>query len=328
MNLQDCYDDWQRYLASERQVSPHTLSAYTRDMDHFLAFLTGHLGHRPSVNDLESLQARDFRAFLADRRRDGLSASSIAREFSAVRSFFRFQKRYGAITNDSIALIQAPKRAKRLPRPLTEQSTQKLLDTAASLESGWQNARNVAIMTLLYGAGLRLSEALNLNYGQWPETDTLRVLGKRQKERLVPLLPVVREAVADYVKRCPYTMAADEPLFRGSRGGRLNPRQVQKTMQQLRLALGLPSSATPHALRHSFATHLLTGGGDLRTIQQLLGHESLATTQYYTDVDTAYLLDVYNMAHPSATTQNTAKDQRLNKLPSSASNDPSSRKNV
>ncbi|MFC7048238.1 tyrosine recombinase XerC [Emcibacter nanhaiensis] len=294
---------WHDYLKSEKRVSPHTLDAYMRDLGQFLTFLTRHLGNFPTERDLADLKAMDFRAFLADRRRQDVSPASMARSLSALRAFYKYCRRNGILHNDNIDSVRSPKLPKRLPRPLDEGAARRTIaevgDLANISPGDWVALRDTAVLTLLYGCGLRISEALNLDAEDWPEGDMLKVLGKRNKERLVPLIPAVQEAVEKYRQACPWPL--DEgPLFVGVRGKRLGARSVQLATQKVREALGLPPSATPHALRHSFATHLLTAGGDLRTIQELLGHASLATTQHYTDVDTAYLMDVYNNAHPGA----------------------------
>ena len=294
-------DGWLDYLRSEKRVSPHTFSAYQRDITGFFTFLVGHLAISPTPDDLQALRPVDFRSFLAQRRREGLTPASVARTLSAIRSFFKYLRRNDILNNDAINAVSSPKLPKRLPRPLDEQAAKRsLVDVADFATEVWVGDRDIAVLSLLYGCGLRISEALNLNRSDLPEGDMLRVLGKRNKERLVPLLPVVRTAIETYLKNCPHGLPLDGPLFIGVQGKRLNARMIQLAMQKLRQVMGLPPSATPHALRHSFATHLLTAGGDLRTIQELLGHASLATTQHYTDVDTAYLMDVYNNAHPGA----------------------------
>tara|TARA_B100001939_G_scaffold329596_1_gene325974 strand:- start:716 stop:1675 length:960 start_codon:yes stop_codon:yes gene_type:complete len=295
---------WQDHLRAERRLSSHTLDAYLRDLGQFLAFLNTHLGGFPDRADLATLEVRDFRAFLAERRNRGVSPTSLARNLSALRAFFSYLRKNNILQNDAIAAIRSPRRSKRLPRPLGEQAARQTLETAREHTSpsprDWVAHRDVAVLTLLYGCGLRISEALGLDAQDWPtRDDMLRIRGKRDKERLVPILPVVRQAVEEYRTRCPFPLR-EGPLFRGVRGGRLNARNIQLLLARVRSALGLPPSATPHALRHSFATHLLTAGGDLRTIQELLGHVNLSTTQQYTDVDTAYLMDVYNHTHPGA----------------------------
>ncbi len=295
---------WGDYLVSEKRVSKHTHEAYMRDICFFLSFLRDHLGISPTKQTLEKLKPADFRSYLASRRRDGLSPASMARSFSAVRSFFKYLRKSGELENDAINAVNSPKLKKRMPRPISEEAAKRTINEvghfAKDAPNDWIALRDIAMLTLLYGCGLRISEALSLNVGDLDKGDIMTVRGKRDKERLVPLLPAVVEAVENYVRACPKKLSPGDPLFIGVRGKRLNARNVQLAMQKVRIALGLPASATPHALRHSFATHLLTAGGDLRTIQELLGHADLSTTQHYTDVDTAYLMDVYNNAHPSA----------------------------
>ena len=294
-------DDWLRWLASERRMSAHTVAAYRRDVSRFLGFLQVHGGGLPDLHDLATLKVADFRSYLAKRQRDGLQASSRARGLSAVKSLFRFLERNGLVENSALANLNSPKVARPLPRPLAVSDAVRALEETATIDGEpWVLARDAAVLTLLYGCGLRISEALALDRRDVPDGDSLRVLGKGGKERLVPVLPVVREAIAAYLELCPFAGDAAAPLFVGVRGRRLGPRAIQARMQQLRSALGLPASATPHALRHSFATHLLGSGGDLRSIQELLGHASLSTTQRYTQVDSAHLLDVYRRAHPKA----------------------------
>lgn len=288
---------WQRYLTSERRVSPHTIESYGRDVGIFLQFLAGHTGEDITARALKDLSVRDFRAFLAERRSSGLGAASVARALSAVRNFFRYLARSEALENEAIRAVQSPKKPHRVPRPLTEEAARAVLDMVPEMTDGdWTGARDLAVISLLYGCGLRIAEALALNGADIPRGDTMRVVGKRQKERVVPVLPAVRDAIADYVQKCPYVLEGDAPLFVGKRGGRLNARAIQGAMQKIRIALALPESATPHALRHSFATHLLSRGGDLRTIQELLGHSDLKATQVYTEVDSARLKDVYDQA--------------------------------
>jgi len=303
-DLRLAVEQWRASLAGAQQVSRHTLAAYTRDVSGFLGFLGEYEGEAPSLKSLRKLTVRDLRAWLAGLRREGLSSRSVARQLSSLRGFFRFLDGEGLVSNPAIEAIRAPKLPHSVPKPVTPEAAQSMLDIVGE-EDTWMAARDVAVLTLLYGAGLRISEALSLNRGdvppgaggvKWQSFDALRILGKGSKERIVPVLPVVREAIIDYLARVPKEMDAGDPLFIGVRGGRLNPRTIQTLMQRLRSALGLPDSATPHALRHSFATHLLSGGGDLRTIQELLGHASLAATQVYTEVDTKRLLDVYDAA--------------------------------
>ncbi len=290
-----------RHLRFERRLSDHTLQAYERDIATFLHFICDHLGKPLLLADLSALNIRDFRSYLAYRRRGPLAISSrsLARNLSALRTFFRFIERNWDVKNDAISLIQGPKPSKTLPKPISPKANKQLINTETS-NLAWITARDRAVFLLLYGAGLRISEALSLQGGDYPFEQSIYITGKGKKTRLVPLLPVIGEAVAVYVQLCPHNWAADTPLFRGVRGGALGPRSVQKTMQNLRAGLGLPETTTPHTLRHSFATHLLAGGGDLRTIQELLGHASLKSTQIYTDVDISGLIKVHASAHPRA----------------------------
>ncbi len=293
--------DWRAHMAAERRLSAHTVQGYGHDLAAFLTFLRAYHGTQPSLAGMAALTVKDFRAFLAARRRDGLDAASLARALSALRGFFRYLDRRGLARNEALAVIRGPRRRARLPRPVDEMAAARLLDEAGhDADHGWVQARDIAVLALLYGCGLRLSEALALKTADLPLTDMLRVTGKRGKTRLVPLLPLVREAVHAYARAQPFALAPDAVLFRGVQGGPLGPRMVQKLMARMRGALGLPPSATPHALRHSFASHLLAAGGDLRTIQDLLGHASLSTTQVYTKVDGQQLLKVYEKAHPRA----------------------------
>ncbi|KAB1088429.1 tyrosine recombinase XerC [Neorhizobium galegae] len=294
--------DWLESLASERRLSPNTLDAYERDTRQFLTFLTGHLAGPAKISDIHTLRAADLRAFLAARRREGSGARSLGRHLAGLRSFLRYLERKGLVNAAAAGAIRAPKQPKSLPKPLSDRQALNLVTTGAQLqEDPWIAARDAAVLTLLYGCGLRISEALGLRpIDLTPGATTLRITGKGSKTRLVPLLQVVFDAVATYQKLCPYHLEAEKPLFRGARGGPLQPAIIQREMQKLRSAFGLPETATPHALRHSFATHLLAGGGDLRTIQELLGHANLSTTQVYTGVDSSRLLEVYDRAHPRA----------------------------
>jgi len=288
---------WLEFLTSEKRVSKHTLTAYGGDFGDFISFLVDYKGGTVGLRTLAGLEVRDFRAFLASLRGDNLSARSVARSLSSVRNFYRFLARTEGIENDAIKAVQGPKLPHRVPRPLTEEAAKSVMETVGEFEDEpWIAARNMAVVTLLYGCGLRIAEALSLNGADIPTGDTMRVMGKRNKERIVPVLPAVREAIRAYKAECPFPITNDGPLFVGKRGKRLNPRTIQAAMQKVRIALGLPESATPHALRHSFATHLLSRGGDLRTIQELLGHADLKATQVYTEVDSARLKDVYDKA--------------------------------
>jgi len=295
---------WLASLGDERRMSPKTLDAYQRDAGQFLSFMTGHLGQPTSLADLAALSPRDVRAFLAARRADGIGSRSLMRILAGVRSFARFLERNGKGRVGALAAVRAPKIARTLPKPLAIAAAQRLADVdlrAGEDRPAWVLARDAAVLALLYGAGLRIAEALGLTPRDiGADTDVIVVTGKGSKRRMVPVLPQVQALIANYVKLCPYDLPATEPLFRGARGGPLSPRIIQLVMEQMRGALGLADSATPHALRHSFATHLLARGGDLRAIQELLGHASLSTTQIYTAVDTEQLLSAYKSAHPRA----------------------------
>jgi integrase/recombinase XerC len=291
---------WTAWLSGERRASEHTVAAYGRDLADFLDFLTGHFGEPPNLATIVGLSAADLRAWLAERA-GHLQRSSIARGLSVVRGFVRFLDRRGLASCPALAVLRGPKLPQSVPKPLSVADAAEIVEAPAALVvSAWQAKRDIAILTLLYGCGLRISEALGLSRSDGPRGEVMTILGKGRKQRVVPVLPAVREAVADYLAACPYPLAADGPLFVGARGGPLNPRLVQRRMAELRGMLGLPETATPHALRHSFATHLLGGGGDLRAIQVLLGHASLSTTQRYTSVETERLLAIYDSAHPRA----------------------------
>lgn len=297
----DAVKAWHAYLASERRMSPHTVSAYMHDLEGFSDFLIDHLGKAPSLVSMESLTISDFRAFLANQHRRGLSARSRARQVSSLRSFFSYLERNNLASNAAIHALRSPKLPHAVPKALNAREAAEVTRGLKSgRDEGWVVARDVAVLTLLYGAGLRIAEALSLNGTDWTGEDVIRVTGKRNKERLVPLVEPVCRAIDHYLQLRPMPLKADSPLFVGVRGGRLSPRTVQKVMERWRSTSGLPSTATPHALRHSFATHLLGNGADLRTIQELLGHASLSTTQRYTDVDTTQLLEIYDKSHPRA----------------------------
>lgn len=295
---------WLGFIAHERRLSPKTLEAYSRDVTGFLGFLAEHLGAKPKLNDLARLEPSDVRAFLARRRRDNIAARTLMRSLAAARSFARFLEREGRGKVAALAAVRGPKIQRSLPKPLSIKSAREVADTAS--RSGeerepWVLARDAAVLALLYGSGLRISEALGILARDAPASGgQLTVTGKGNKTRMVPVLPQVAQAIAEYVSLCPFALKADAPLFRGEKGGPLSPRIVQLAMERMRGALGLPDTATPHALRHSFATHLLARGGDLRSIQELLGHASLATTQIYTAVDSTSLIAAYRAAHPRA----------------------------
>jgi len=292
--------NWQRELMAVRRLAPRTLEAYVGDLGQFVRFLSRHMGGEVSVRMLGELRAADVRAFLAARRNEGLGSRSLARELSALKSFFGFLEREGVLATEALNTIRTPRQARGLPRALTVIEAKATISATDELEdTPWVAARDMAVISLCYGAGLRISEALAVTRSDL-EASALRVTGKGGKTRIVPLIAAVRRAIDTYLGLSPYTPGPDEPLFRGKKGGVLSPRLIQLRMQQLRGALGLPPSATPHALRHSFATHLLGRGGDLRTIQELLGHATLSTTQIYTAVDTERLLEAYRAAHPRA----------------------------
>jgi integrase/recombinase XerC len=294
---------WLGYLGAERRMSPKTLEAYQRDVGQFLDFLAGHLGGAPTLRQLAKLSPADVRAFMAARRGDGLSSRSLMRVLAGARSFARFLERNGKGKVGALSAVRAPKVGKTLPKPLPIAAAKRIADTglrAGEEREPWIIARDTAVLSLLYGSGLRISEALSLKPKDLVAGDAITVTGKGNKTRMVPVLPQVAKLIADYVALCPLDLPDDGALFVGARGGQLSPRIVQLAMARLRGALGLPDSATPHALRHSFATHLLARGGDLRAIQELLGHASLSTTQIYTAVDSERLLEVYASAHPRA----------------------------
>ena len=294
---------WLGYLGAEKRMSGKTLEAYARDVSQFLDFLNRHLGGPPSLKALAKLTPADVRAFMAARRSEGLSSRSLMRVMAGARSFARFLERNGKGKVGALSAVRAPKVGKTLPKPLAIAAAKRIADTesrAGDTREPWILARDAAVLGLLYGSGLRISEALSLKRKDVGSRDTITVIGKGNKTRMVPVLPQVAKLIADYIALCPLALPDDGPLFVGARGGELSPRVVQLAMATMRGALGLPDSATPHALRHSFATHLLARGGDLRAIQELLGHASLSTTQIYTAVDSERLLEVYASAHPRA----------------------------
>src|SRR6266702_2986482 len=297
---------WLAHLAHERRLSPKTLEAYARDIRQCLGFLSEHWGAQVTLSRLAALEASDIRAFMAMRRADDIAGRSLMRALAGLRSFGRFLEREGKGKVGALSAIRAPKVGKSLPKPIQMAAAKRLADAderAGETRDPWIWARDAAVMALLYGSGLRISEALGLKRRDVPrpgEGDVLIVTGKGNKTRMVPVLQNVLQLIQDYAAICPHQLGPTGPVFVGARGGPLSPRIIQLTMERLRGALGLPDSATPHALRHSFATHLLTRGGDLRAIQELLGHASLSTTQIYTGIDTERLLEVYRTAHPRA----------------------------
>jgi integrase/recombinase XerC len=293
---------WLDWLGGRKAFSKHTVIAYSIDIRHFMAFINRHAGGEVSVAILKDLSLRDFRSWLAARHAEDFTATSTARALSVVRGFFRYLEKNNVLENPAVHHVRTPKLPKSLPKALSEDQSMAALDmVGAEHKEEWTQLRDVALLTLIYGCGLRIGEALALTPSQLPDgAATLTLTGKGNKQRMVPLLPQVHEAIAAYRKICPYGLAAKEPLFRGTRGKPLQPAIFQKEIRNLRGALGLPDSATPHAFRHSFATHLLASGGDLRTIQELLGHADLSTTQRYTKVDHERLLSAYQKAHPRA----------------------------
>jgi integrase/recombinase XerC len=295
---------WLAELAGVRRMAARTLAAYERDVCQFHVFLADHNGGTVGGKTLADLRPHDLRAFLARRRTANAGSNTLSRALSGLRSWFRFLEREGIASGDALASISSPRRKKPVPKALSVQQASRLVgnvsvpDEATRAEAPWIIARDHAVLALMYGAGLRIGEALALTSADLADKAVLRVTGKGGKTRLVPLLPAVWSAVETYTGLCPYIVGPGDPVFRGLKGGPLSPRLIQKKIELMRSALGLPATATPHALRHSFATHLLGAGGDLRTIQELLGHASLSTTQIYTRVDTAHLLSAYKRAHP------------------------------
>lgn len=298
--LRDSVQTWLETQRALKGASDNTLEAYGRDVHGFLAFVVQHSGGDTGLTALKSLSITDMRSWLAKLRSEELSSRSIARKLSSVKSFFRWLGEREGFEATAVLNARAPKFQAKLPRPLPEDAARDLISLVGEQGNApWVGARDIAVVTLLYGCGLRISEALGLQMSDAPLPQVMRITGKGGKERVVPVIDAARDAVEAYLRQCPYT-SENGPLFRGVRGGALSPRAIQKVMQATRMQLGLPSSATPHAMRHSFATHLLAAGGDLRAIQELLGHASLSTTQAYTAVDTQRLLDVYEAAHPKS----------------------------
>ncbi|MFW0777766.1 MAG: tyrosine recombinase XerC [Rickettsiales bacterium] len=299
-NLDDHIAAWLDWLASVKNASEHTVTSYENDLNHFCAFMAEHLGGKINLDHLAALKARDIRAWLASRSGEYESTSN-ARALSTVKSFYRWLEKRNKVKNAAIFHVRGPKIKKALPKAVTEAQAAEAMNVIATQhEEEWLNKRNLALLILIYGCGLRISEALSLTYGEIPKDDALRIIGKGNKERMVPVLPAVKVAIAEYVNECPYPFTKATPLFLGARGGELNPAIFQRELRKLRAQLNLPESTTPHAFRHSFATHLLSAGSDLRSIQELLGHASLSTTQRYTHVDRDRLMKAYKNAHPRA----------------------------
>ncbi|MBP0482694.1 tyrosine recombinase XerC [Sagittula salina] len=292
---------WLDHIRALKDGSENTVSAYRADVLDFITFLTVHHAEPQGLAPLARVTTSDMRAWLAHLKRHDIAARSVARKLSAVKTFYRWLSEREGFEPTAVLTIRAPKFQKKLPRPLTQDAAKAMIDTVElQTRDSWQGARDAAVATLLYGCGLRISEALSLKGRDLPLGESLRILGKGKKERLVPVLPVARRAVESYLTLCPYPMEPEAAVFRGARGGPLNARHIAKVTERARMQLGLPSSATPHAMRHSFATHLLQAGGDLRAIQELLGHASLSTTQAYTAVDQVHLMQVYEACHPKA----------------------------
>ncbi|HKK98455.1 MAG TPA: tyrosine recombinase XerC [Marivita sp.] len=297
----DALEGWLAASRALKGTAENTLTAYRTDVVEFVAFMTEYKGEAQGLLPLARITVPDMRAWMAHTRSGGASARSLARKLSAVKSFYRWLAEREGFEPTAVLSTRAPKFQKKLPRPLNEDAARAMIETVGEQSlKGWVGARDMAVVTLLYGCGLRISEALGITGRDLPLGDAMRIVGKGGKERVVPVLPVARAAVLTYLDLCPFEMTPDKPVFRGVRGGALNPRLVQKVTEQARMQLGLPATATPHAMRHSFATHLLSAGGDLRAIQELLGHASLSTTQAYTSVDTLHLMKVYEASHPKA----------------------------
>lgn len=294
-------DDWLGVKSALEGSSPNTLVAYRRDVLDFLSFLTIHSGNKNGASQLDSIDQVSMRSWIAENRRSGKTSRSIARQLSSVKSFYKwFAKRRG-IDPTMVLITKAPKFQKKLPRALSKEAAKEISQSIDLTDNEpWVIARDTAVILLLYGCGLRISEALSLKYSEMPLTDTLKIHGKGNKFRIIPILQIAREAVENYLNTLPFTLNGNDNIFRGVRGGSLNPRSIQLVMKLIREKLGIASNATPHSLRHSFATHLLTSGADLRSIQELLGHSSLSTTQIYTSVDSSRLMDVYSKTHPKA----------------------------
>ncbi|MBU2959560.1 tyrosine recombinase XerC [Citreicella sp. C3M06] len=297
----DALETWLEQARALKGTSENTITAYRADVVEFIAFLTAHHAEPQGLSPLAQVTTPDMRAFMAHLRGTGIGPRSAARKLSAVKTFYRWLAEREGFEPTAVLLARAPKFQKKLPRPLEIKDARAMIDTVPlQSQKTWVGARDAAVVTLLYGCGLRISEALGLTGRDWPMGDSLRIVGKGNKERIVPVLPVARRAVAAYLEIAPWALEPDKPLFRGVKGGALNPRIVQKATERTRMQLGLPATATPHAMRHSFATHLLSAGGDLREIQELLGHASLSTTQAYTAVDQVHLMKVYEATHPKA----------------------------
>lgn len=294
-------DEWLLVKKAVETKSDNTVKAYKKDVFEFLVFLTVYVGYTNDETMLQNISLKEMRAWMANLRQDNISPRSLARKLSAVKSFYRWLAERQGIDATTVLSVKAPKFEARLPRPVSEETAKKFMEAViVQTPKPWLAARDLAIVTLLYGCGLRISEALSLKNKETPLGRSLRIVGKGGKERLIPILELAAKSVAEYQRLCPFALGQHDPIFRGARGGVLNPRQIQKVIERTRIQMGLPSSVTPHAFRHSFATHLLNAGGDLRSIQELLGHRNLSTTQAYLAIDTVRLLDVYLDTHPKA----------------------------
>lgn len=299
--LTDALDGWLAHQRALAGSAENTLKAYQTDVLGFLGFMGQHHGEAQGLGPISRMTTRDMRAWMAHERGRGVGPRSLARSLSAVKTFYRWLAEREGFEPAAVLSVRAPKFQRKLPRPLEENAATAMIDRVGlQAQEPWIAARDIAVVTLLYGCGLRISEALSLTGRHVPLSEVLRVTGKGGKERIVPVLPAARTAVAEYLRLCPYPIPEDGPIFRSLRDKPLSARAIQKVMEQARMQLGLPATATPHAMRHSFASHLLAAGGDLRAIQELLGHASLSTTQAYTAIDAAHLMAVYDKAHPKA----------------------------
>lgn len=300
-DLQETLEKWVDFLTHEKQVSKHTLRAYNADIGHFITFLHTHFAKNISLNDLSETSIIDFRSWLSRKAMDGTSNASRARSLSGVKNFLTWMDKNGILHNPAIKTVRSPKIPHKLPRPVHEDQAREIIDQAGLNEKqDWIGIRNTALFMLLYGAGLRIDEALSLKIKNLPRDGFLRIIGKGDKERQVPVLDIVENTLSEYINECPYPNSPERAIFLGARGAQLNQGVAQKAMRDLRGSLGLPENATPHALRHSFATHLLQNGANLREIQELLGHSSLSTTQRYTEINATEMMRIYKDAHPRA----------------------------
>jgi len=295
------YNNWLNYLSNIKKLSQNSVVSYKNDLSKFFIFFQDYIEKNIGLKEIESIKISEFRSFLTYRRNSEISSNSIARNISALKSFFRFLIKNNKIKESSVFNLKSPKLKKSLPRPINVDLAIQVIKQAEEIEDEkWIGLRNKAILILLYGCGLRISEALSLNYDDVQNEDHILIKGKGEKERIVPMMPYIKKGIENYLEACPKEIISGEALFIGKRFSRLSPRIIQYALEKIRTALSLPETATPHALRHSFATHLLDSGGDLRTIQELLGHSSLSTTQKYTKVETLKLLDTYKKSHPLA----------------------------